>query len=200
MASAATTLGLDFVVVTSVTRDDLPDGGASQFAATVRAVRAVEAGSRRRGAGPGLQGLERRHRPGPRSGPGRIRPQRGDRAQALPGGETAARDYDRSLDVLSDAAAAGSRCLRQVVVDAGSGRDAARNSRGLSRTSGRREPRSCAWGSISGRRPSTIRWRASCRRRSSTSWPGCAGRWDSAGYRRDPSSEVLIGLTRRLRS
>jgi lipoic acid synthetase len=39
VASAATTLGLDFVVVTSVTRDDLPDGGAAQFAATVRAIR-----------------------------------------------------------------------------------------------------------------------------------------------------------------
>jgi len=39
VAAAATTLGLDFVVVTSVTRDDLPDGGAAQFAATVRAIR-----------------------------------------------------------------------------------------------------------------------------------------------------------------
>jgi lipoic acid synthetase len=39
VASAATTLGLDFVVVTSVTRDDLPDGGAAQFAATIRAIR-----------------------------------------------------------------------------------------------------------------------------------------------------------------
>jgi lipoic acid synthetase len=39
VASAATTLGLDFVVVTSVTRDDIPDGGASAFAATVWALR-----------------------------------------------------------------------------------------------------------------------------------------------------------------
>ena len=39
VASAATTLGLDFVVVTSVTRDDLPDGGAAHFAATIRAIR-----------------------------------------------------------------------------------------------------------------------------------------------------------------
>ncbi|MEA3409216.1 MAG: lipoyl synthase, partial [Candidatus Eisenbacteria bacterium] len=39
VASAATALGLDFVVVTSVTRDDLPDGGAAQFAATIRAIR-----------------------------------------------------------------------------------------------------------------------------------------------------------------
>jgi lipoic acid synthetase len=31
-------MGLRYVVVTSVTRDDLPDGGAGHFAATIRAV------------------------------------------------------------------------------------------------------------------------------------------------------------------
>ncbi len=39
VARAAAMLGLHHVVVTSVTRDDLPDGGAGQFAATVEAVR-----------------------------------------------------------------------------------------------------------------------------------------------------------------
>lgn len=39
VAEAAVELGLDFVVVTSVTRDDLPDGGAAHFAATIRAIR-----------------------------------------------------------------------------------------------------------------------------------------------------------------
>ncbi len=39
VAAAAASLGLRHVVVTSVTRDDLPDGGASAFAATVREVR-----------------------------------------------------------------------------------------------------------------------------------------------------------------
>lgn len=38
-AEAAARLGLRHVVVTSVTRDDLPDGGAAQFAAVVREVR-----------------------------------------------------------------------------------------------------------------------------------------------------------------
>ena len=32
-------LGLDYIVVTSVTRDDLPDGGAGQFMATIHALR-----------------------------------------------------------------------------------------------------------------------------------------------------------------
>ena len=40
LAEAAAALGLRHVVVTSVTRDDLPDGGAAHFAATIRALRA----------------------------------------------------------------------------------------------------------------------------------------------------------------
>lgn len=39
VADAAKELGLNYVVVTSVTRDDLPDGGAAHFADTVRALR-----------------------------------------------------------------------------------------------------------------------------------------------------------------
>jgi lipoic acid synthetase len=38
LAHAARLLGLDYVVITSVTRDDLPDGGARIFAACVRAI------------------------------------------------------------------------------------------------------------------------------------------------------------------
>ncbi len=41
LAEAARELQLDYVVVTSVTRDDLPDGGAAHFAATIRAVREI---------------------------------------------------------------------------------------------------------------------------------------------------------------
>ncbi len=36
---AVNKLGLRYVVITSVTRDDLPDGGASQFAQTITAIR-----------------------------------------------------------------------------------------------------------------------------------------------------------------
>lgn len=39
VADAAARMGLRHVVVTSVTRDDLPDGGAAHFAATIRALR-----------------------------------------------------------------------------------------------------------------------------------------------------------------
>jgi lipoic acid synthetase len=39
VAEAAAELGLKYIVITSVTRDDLPDGGAGQFAETIKAVR-----------------------------------------------------------------------------------------------------------------------------------------------------------------
>ncbi len=39
VAGAAASLGLEYVVVTSVTRDDLPDGGASAFRDTIYALR-----------------------------------------------------------------------------------------------------------------------------------------------------------------
>lgn len=44
VARAAQALGLDYAVVTSVARDDLPDGGAFQFAATIRELRRLGSG------------------------------------------------------------------------------------------------------------------------------------------------------------
>ena len=42
VAAVAAEMGLSFVVLTSVDRDDLPDGGASHFAAAIRALRRLE--------------------------------------------------------------------------------------------------------------------------------------------------------------
>ncbi len=44
VAKASHELGLKYVVITSVTRDDLPDGGAAIFADTIRAVRDINPG------------------------------------------------------------------------------------------------------------------------------------------------------------
>lgn len=44
VAETAELLGLRHVVITSVTRDDLPDGGAEHFCRTVRAIKALDAG------------------------------------------------------------------------------------------------------------------------------------------------------------
>jgi lipoic acid synthetase len=41
IAQAVKKMGLQYVVITSVTRDDLPDGGASQFAEMIRAIRTL---------------------------------------------------------------------------------------------------------------------------------------------------------------
>lgn len=41
VAKASATLGLRHVVLTSVTRDDLPDGGSAHFAATIQAIRSA---------------------------------------------------------------------------------------------------------------------------------------------------------------
>lgn len=45
VASAAHQLGLQYVVITSVTRDDLEDGGAEHFAVTVRAIKELQPGT-----------------------------------------------------------------------------------------------------------------------------------------------------------
>lgn len=42
LASAVRSLGLDYVVITSVNRDDVPGGGAEIFAACIRAIRAQD--------------------------------------------------------------------------------------------------------------------------------------------------------------
>ncbi len=46
VAEAAARMGLKYAVVTSVTRDDLPDGGAAHFAATIRELRRLIPGIR----------------------------------------------------------------------------------------------------------------------------------------------------------
>jgi len=46
VAQAVRRLGLSHVVVTSVTRDDLRDGGASHFASTIRNIRALNPGAK----------------------------------------------------------------------------------------------------------------------------------------------------------
>lgn len=58
VASAVATLDLNYVVITSVDRDDVADGGASIFAETVRRIRARKAGCRVEVLIPDFQGSE----------------------------------------------------------------------------------------------------------------------------------------------
>jgi lipoic acid synthetase len=59
VADAVAAMGLRHVVITSVDRDDLPDGGASVFAETMRAVRERTPGCRIEVLIPDFQGIER---------------------------------------------------------------------------------------------------------------------------------------------
>ncbi|UCD35304.1 MAG: lipoyl synthase [Nitrospiraceae bacterium] len=56
VADAAQELGLTFVVITSVTRDDLPDGGAGHFAKTIQALRQKSEGIKTEVLTPDFQG------------------------------------------------------------------------------------------------------------------------------------------------
>ncbi|HBT18265.1 MAG TPA: lipoyl synthase, partial [Firmicutes bacterium] len=58
VAQAVAELGLKHAVVTSVTRDDLPDGGASQFGAVIRAIRRLNEGTTVEVLIPDFQGSE----------------------------------------------------------------------------------------------------------------------------------------------
>ena len=58
LAEAVSELNLKHAVITSVTRDDLPDGGAAHFAATIRAVRKVNPSTSIEVLIPDLQGDE----------------------------------------------------------------------------------------------------------------------------------------------
>ena len=59
LARAAKELDLEYLVVTSVNRDDLPDGGASHFAAAIRAMREHSPKTRVEVLIPDFQGVER---------------------------------------------------------------------------------------------------------------------------------------------
>ena len=107
VAEAVERMGLRFAVVTAVARDDLPDGGAAEFAAVIRADPRPHAGRVGRGADPRLQGRPRRAR-------GRSSPS--DPTSSNHNLETVARlqravrpsaGYARSLSVLARAKAAG---------------------------------------------------------------------------------------------
>ncbi|MGH7812977.1 MAG: lipoyl synthase [Candidatus Binataceae bacterium] len=58
IAEAAARLGLQHIVVTSVDRDDLADGGAAHFAATAAAIKSVLPGSRVETLTPDFRGAE----------------------------------------------------------------------------------------------------------------------------------------------
>ena len=106
VAAAAREMGLRYVVVTSVTRDDLPDGGAAHFAATVRALRETIPGLKVELLIPDMQGDEQALATVFESRPDVLNHNVETTAALHPAVRPQA-DYQRSLDVLRRAAAAG---------------------------------------------------------------------------------------------
>ena len=102
VADAVAKMGLHHVVVTSVDRDDLADGGAGHFAAVIRAIRARSPGHDDRGADAGFPAQGGRAGDGGRGAARRLQPQSRDRAVALPHGAAG-----RALLPFDPAAAAG---------------------------------------------------------------------------------------------
>ncbi|MGD9331127.1 MAG: lipoyl synthase [Desulfobacterales bacterium] len=99
VARMARDMGLAYVVVTSVTRDDLPDGGAGIFAATIRALRDAISGVRVEVLIPDFQGQREAIETVVKAGPDVLN----HNLETIPALYKAVRpeaDYRRSLNLL----------------------------------------------------------------------------------------------------
>lgn len=106
VAEAARRLGLRYVVVTSVTRDDLPDGGAGNFGKTVEALRALTPAPRVEFLVPDFRSDEASIQTALSARPDVL----GHNLETVPRLYSRVRpgaDYSRSLDLLRRAADAG---------------------------------------------------------------------------------------------
>jgi len=101
VADAVRRMGLDFVVITSVDRDDLPDGGASIFAESVRAIRRLCPGTGIELLTPDFQGSEEALRAVLDAGPD-ILNHNVETVPRLYGKARGGGIYDVSLDVLEN--------------------------------------------------------------------------------------------------
>ena len=160
VAEAIGQLGLEHVVVTSVARDDLPDGGSGIFAETIRRMRETIAGHGDRGPHPGLRWVGRAAADGHGRPPRHPQPQPRDREappeagpQAGPLGSQPVRPAPGQGDVRRDRL----RGPHEIEPDGRARRDARRSSRRRSRRSARSMSTSSRSASTCGRRSSTSR-------------------------------------------
>ena len=118
VAAAAAEMGLGHVVVTSVTRDDLADGGAGHFAATIREIRAALPGATVEVLVPDFRGdaaaIDAVLAAGPDVFNHNVETTRRLQAEVRPQA-----DHGRSLAVLGRAAAAGARTKSGLMVGLG---------------------------------------------------------------------------------
>jgi lipoyl synthase len=106
VASAVKSLQLKYTVITSVTRDDLPDGGASLFASTIKLIRENMPGCRVEVLVPDFQGLQSSLKTVVDASPDIIN----HNIETVPSQYTLVRpqaDYYRSLELLNRARLSG---------------------------------------------------------------------------------------------
>jgi lipoic acid synthetase len=118
LARAARELGVRYVVLTSVTRDDLPDGGAGHFARTVAALRRQIPGVRVELLIPDFGGRREAVETVLRSGPDVLNHNIETIERLYPSVRPGA-DYGRSLGILSAARRAGQRVKSGLMVGLG---------------------------------------------------------------------------------
>ncbi len=119
VAEAVSELGLAYAVITSVTRDDLPDGGAQQFAATIRAVRAASPGTRVEALIPDFQGDAAGLETVLAAAPDVLTHNLETTESLYPRIRRAPENYRRSLGVLAAAKARGARTKSGLMIGLG---------------------------------------------------------------------------------
>ena len=165
-ANAARTvqlMQLKYVVLTSVNRDDLPDGGAAHFAACVREIKRLNPDTAVEALTPDFQGVMTRRRDGRRQRPRRLCAERRDGSPAHAPGARSARVVRADAGGAGACEAASSRAGRR----AGQDQPDARPRRNRRRRSSRR----CA--TCATPASTCSRWASTCVPRSTT-WTSSA--------------------------
>jgi len=119
VADAVAALDLDYAVLTSVTRDDLADGGAGHFAATVRAIKARSPGIKVEVLIPDLRGNKKALRTVIESGPDVLNHNLETTESCYPLINRPVEHYRRSLDLLTEASLMGSTTKSGLMVGLG---------------------------------------------------------------------------------
>jgi len=119
VAEAVSLLGLRYAVVTSVTRDDLPDGGASLFAETIRAIKERTPGIRVEVLIPDFKGAEEALKEVLGANPDVLGHNLETTESVYPGINRPKENYQRSLSVLRKAKELGAMTKSGIMVGLG---------------------------------------------------------------------------------
>lgn len=119
VAEAVAAMGLDYAVITSVTRDDLADGGASHFAATIRAIKTANPRAKVEVLIPDFKGDERALAAVIEAGPDVLNHNLETTESCYPLINRAPQNYRRSLDVLKRAREMGALAKSGLMVGLG---------------------------------------------------------------------------------